>query len=99
VLAIRLSRLKQGRQEDRADGFLNRLKRRPAVWDNVLQVLPLLLEGLGKDGVGGLEFENDSSENGDASSYSSSSSTSLKNVVSPFALCYKADESADESKK
>jgi hypothetical protein len=54
ALAFRLSHLQQGRQEDRANGFLDRLERRPAVRDEALQVLPLLLEGLGKAGVGGL---------------------------------------------
>ncbi len=44
ALAFRLCRLQQGRQEDRADGFLDRLERRPAVRDDALQVLPLLLE-------------------------------------------------------
>jgi hypothetical protein len=45
ALAFRLSRLQQqGRQEDQVDGFLDRLERPPAVRDDALQVLPLLLE-------------------------------------------------------
>jgi hypothetical protein len=44
ALALCFRRLQQSRQEDRPDGFLNRLKRRPAVGHDALEVLPLLLE-------------------------------------------------------
>jgi hypothetical protein len=44
ALTLRFRRLQQSRQEDRANGFLDRLKRRPAVGHGALEVLPLLLE-------------------------------------------------------
>jgi hypothetical protein len=44
ALALHFRRLQQSRQEDRPNGFLNRLKRRPAVGHDALEVLPLLLE-------------------------------------------------------
>jgi hypothetical protein len=43
ALAFRLRRLQQSREEDRANGFLDRLERRPAVRDDALQVLLLLV--------------------------------------------------------
>jgi hypothetical protein len=44
ALTFRFRRLQQSREEDRSNGLLYRLKRRPIVGQDALEVLPLLLE-------------------------------------------------------